>query len=100
MTKEAKMQIVIDNYFKSECDVNTSIRKAFEKGFRIGVKKGSVAAEPVKRGHWIEQNGYDGDVYYDCSVCKNSWTTIDGTPQDNGMSYCPCCGAKMDEVTE
>ena len=31
------MQIVIDNYFEQECDVNTSIREAFEKGFRIGV---------------------------------------------------------------
>lgn len=37
---EVKMKIVIDNYFKSECDVNTSIREAFEKGFRIGVQKG------------------------------------------------------------
>ena len=36
---EVKTQMVIDNYFKSECDVNTSIRQAFEKGFRIGVKK-------------------------------------------------------------
>ena len=40
---EKKMQIVIDNYFKQECDVNTSIREAFEKGFRIGVKKASSA---------------------------------------------------------
>ena len=45
MISEKKMQIVIDNYFKSECDVNTSIRQAFEKGFRIGVKKG-LSAEP------------------------------------------------------
>ena len=36
---EKKMQIVIDNYFKSECNVDTSIRDAFEKGFCIGVKK-------------------------------------------------------------
>ena len=44
------MQIVIDNYFKQECDINTSIRWAFEKGFRIGVKKGqSAQPEP----HWI-----------------------------------------------
>lgn len=47
---EKKMQIVIDNYFKSECDVNTSIRQAFEKGFKIGVKKGS-SAQPGQR--WI-----------------------------------------------
>ena len=36
---EKKMQIIINNYFEQECDVNTSIREAFEKGFRIGVKK-------------------------------------------------------------
>lgn len=42
---EKKMQIVIDNYFKSECDVNTSIRQAFEKGFRIGVKEGQSAQQ-------------------------------------------------------
>lgn len=47
---ENKMQIVIDNYFKSECDINTSIRTAFEKGFRIGVKKAS-SAQPEQR--WI-----------------------------------------------
>ena len=61
MTKEAKMQIVIDNYFKSECDVNTSIRKAFEKGFRICVQKGSVYAVEVVRCkdcRWFENDGY------------------------------------------
>lgn len=47
---ERKMKIVIENYFKAECNVNTSIREAFEKGFRIGVKKASSAQpkyEPV-----------------------------------------------------
>lgn len=47
---EKKMQIVIDNYFKSECDINTSIRSAFEKGFRIGVKK-ALSAQPEQK--WI-----------------------------------------------
>ena len=42
---EDKMKIVINNYFKDECDVNTSIRQAFEKGFRIGVQKGQHAGE-------------------------------------------------------
>lgn len=39
MISEAKIKVVINNYFKHECDVNTSIREAFEKGFRLGVKK-------------------------------------------------------------
>lgn len=47
---EAKMQMVIANYFKDECDVNTSIRQAFEKGFRIGVKKGASTNRPQE---WI-----------------------------------------------
>ena len=51
---------------------------------------------PLKTGHWVEKDGYDGDTYYDCSVCGESWTTIDGTPWDNGMSYCPNCGARME----
>lgn len=42
---EKKMRIVINNYFKQECSVNTSIREAFEKGFRIGVKKVSSAQQ-------------------------------------------------------
>ena len=43
---ETKMQMVIANYFKDECDVNMSIRQAFERGFRIGVKKGASANRP------------------------------------------------------
>ena len=49
-----------------------------------------------KVGVWIEKDGWDGDVYYDCSACGESWTTIEGTPWDNGMNYCPHCGAKME----
>lgn len=87
MTKEAKTQIVIDNYFKSECDVNTSIRKAFEKGFRIGVQKGSVAAEPVKHGEWVVDE--DGNIK--CSECGHCGV---------GDNYCERCGAKMEDGDE
>ena len=48
------------------------------------------------KGHWIEKEDYNMDTYYDCSVCGESWTTIDGTPWQNGMNYCPHCGAKME----
>lgn len=51
-------------------------------------------------GHWIEKDGFDGDVYYDCSECGESWTTIDGTPWDNEWNYCPSCGARMVEPQE
>lgn len=56
----------------------------------------TVDAAPVKHGKWIENEGFDGDCYYTCSVCHCDWTTIDGTPTENNMRYCPECGAKMD----
>ena len=49
-----------------------------------------------KTGHWIEQEDYALDTYYDCSVCGESWSTVEGTPWGNGMNYCPHCGAKME----
>ncbi len=55
-----------------------------------------LALQSVKTGKWIKKDGWDGDVYYDCSVCGESWTTIEGTPWDNDMNYCPHCGAKME----
>lgn len=48
-----------------------------------------------KKGKWKEtDDGWDG-TYYVCSVCGCPWTLIDGDPADNGMNYCPNCGARM-----
>ena len=49
--------------------------------------------QEVKHGQWIEWDNYDGT--YKCSVCGVDWDIIEGTPQDNGMYYCPNCGADM-----
>ena len=54
----------------------------------------AVDAEPVRHGRWVEKEVYDGDVYYDCSACGESWVLLDGNPADNGMDYCPHCGAR------
>ena len=53
-----------------------------------------------KKGKWIEQDDSWDGVYYECSACGEPWTTIDGTPWDNGMKFCPNCGAEMREDTE
>ena len=42
MISKEKMKIVIENYFKDTCDINTSIKEAFIKGFEIGVEKGQL----------------------------------------------------------
>ena len=71
-----------------------------ESSYRYVKSLPSVKPQEPKTGHWIEKDGYDGDTYYDCSVCDESWTTIEGTPWNNGMKYCPNCGAKMVEEHE
>lgn len=68
---DKKIRIVIENYFKTECDVNTSIREAFEKGFRIGVTKGmQIKSE-------LPKDNYDFSKY----AC--------------GVTDLPCCGCSL-----
>ena len=50
---------------------------------------------PVRHGRWEERDDGFGGTYYHCSVCGEDWCTIDGTPAENGMRYCPQCGARM-----
>ena len=97
---EKKMKVVINNYFKKECDVNTSIRQAFEKGFRVGVKKSTL-----KRGEWEEKetfhNGDDEPIIEEwqsamCSVCHKYHTTP-YMYYFNDYNFCPNCGADMRE---
>lgn len=48
---------------------------------------------PIKHGHWVYAGqGWAGEGIYKCSICGHH------TP-DNA-NYCPCCGAKMDEVED
>jgi rubrerythrin len=97
---EKKMQIVINNYFKTECSVNTSIREAFEKGFRIGVSK---SAE--KTGEWVKVHGYatpGGDPVWACPKCGKGihvygieHGTYGKDIADHQWVACPNCGAKL-----
>lgn len=48
-----------------------------------------------KTGKWIEHDDDWANVYYECSVCKEPFVLIDGTPADNLYNFCPNCGADM-----
>jgi len=63
---------------------------------KIMAEAPAVDAVPVVHGRWEEHEDCNGDSYYTCSACGCDWITIDGTPEWNGMRYCPECGAKMD----
>lgn len=49
-------------------------------------------ANVQKIGRWIP---FDCDTW-ECSECKNLFTTLEGTPKDNLFNFCPNCGAKME----
>lgn len=50
-----------------------------------------------KRGRWIDKyETWCDDNTFECSVCGEYFDLIEGTPEDNGMRYCPWCGAKME----
>lgn len=102
MTREEKMKIVINNYFKTECSVNTSIREAFEKGFRIGASK-----VQKKHGKWVErecgteekEEGWNTVIV--CSRCDFPATTFYSEDCESrtqiSTDFCPNCGAEMTE---
>lgn len=51
MINEEKKSIVIGNYFDVDCDVDTTIREAYELGFDRGIQK----AAPVVRRDVLKQ---------------------------------------------
>ena len=74
---------VVDRYISDDA-MNVEVKLAI-------TNMPTVDAEPVRHGHWIEAKY----PLFTCSVC-------DATYQDvgYGFSYCPNCGAKMDERRE
>lgn len=61
----------------------------------------SIVIEPESPrpvGEWdvIDGEDWNEDVIYKCSICKEEFVTIDGTPAENLWNYCPNCGAKME----
>ena len=51
--------------------------------------------EEVKHGEWVE-DFMIGEGVYRCTNCDDKFVTLEGTPYDNRLFYCPFCGAKMD----
>ena len=66
--------------------------------FDMAIK--ALEQEP-KTGEWIEQN----DDYFDWYECSECGYGSEGEMQysseyDVRTNYCPCCGARMEEVKE
>lgn len=67
----------------------------------VNLAKRQPTVDPYKHGQWIdvhyESGGVQGLARF-CSICKSNISLMTrGLTKPN---YCPCCGAKMDEVEE
>ena len=59
----------------------------------------TVDAEPVRHGHWINEN-LNGYQYWKSTCSKCGWygySNYDSYVDIYDFAYCPNCGAKMDE---
>ena len=82
--REYAVDAVADVYYNTP-DINLSCEK-FEEAI-LKIQAANVA--PVRHGHW--NTGYFHDRV--CSCCLHP----DNDINDYAHSYCPNCGAKMDE---
>lgn len=61
----------------------------------------TVDAEPVRHGHWVDNNGRYG---WFCSQCKKENNYAYDYNENNVIElqdhYCPNCGARMDETVK
>lgn len=79
------------------CKVSDTWTDEYAVGERMQWEKDVKALNSLpsaeRNGSWIEL--YENN--YKCSVC-GTWWTCEGMPIENGLSYCPTCGAKMDTI--
>ena len=90
--------VTLENNTGTSFDVSVGVGIIFRKSglYRVSVdgKHTSVKIEPKrKKGKWIERDDCWDGIYYECSVCKDSFTLIDGNPSDNNYNFCPSCGS-------
>lgn len=62
-----------------------------------GMEAANVEKLP-KTGRW-ECVDDDANVYK-CTACGEEWYLEAGTPDENNMRFCSCCGTKMKGETE
>ena len=81
----------MDDHFEDECDINISIRGAYEKGFLAGIKLGSQVVEYEREIANVET--IKGIV--STSMTREGKCSNCGSYTIHGMNYCFECGAKL-----
>ena len=87
--REDAIDAVLDTYYNTP-DIDLSGERL--EAAILNIPAADVAT--VQHGRW-EKHGSK----WQCTGCK-VLMSIDGTPQENLLYYCPNCGAKMDKEAE
>lgn len=78
-------------YIKGLQKTYASMDKKVAEAVEVAIK---ALEQDQKQGKWIEREDPNGDIYYDCSECGESFVLIEGTPSENLYNYCPNCGSR------
>ena len=73
-------------FYETFCDPYPRVIEALE----------DLPSVQPRKGKWIEHDDGWTNVYYECSVCKEPFVLIDGTPTENLYNFCPNCGCRME----
>lgn len=62
--------------------------------YKITCEKAGTSEPSQRHGKWKLMD-YDFNSW-GCTCCGDGWLLEAGNPSDNGMMFCPNCGARMD----
>lgn len=97
---DALKELIANNVYPVQDAFNDRDYGMFWTG---GIEKAidnAPTVDPVKHGHWVEQDHEDWkwSKEYRCSECGQYRLVTN--PVGREWKYCPNCGAKMDEVED
>lgn len=96
MTFEQKKQIVIDNSFKVDCNINMTLKEAYEKGFNRGLSKAPKTKVEQPQGDWklVADDKANLEYIFKCSECGREVRVYDASTVTKIYPFCHC-GAEM-----
>lgn len=101
MAEYIDREALITKFKKMELGEHGLVERLFADGVYAVIAAFPAAdVAPVVHGRWLEREDPMLDVYYVCSVCKEAfYIEATGYTEDDLFvyTYCPNCGAKMDE---
>lgn len=78
----------------SEVEMILPEKPSFTPNADIHEMLSDIPRKDSVKGYWIKD---DPEINcWRCSLCGENALIIDGTPSENHMHYCWCCGAKME----